>query len=103
MTKQEIKDKLLEAVKHDPHLADIKSVALFGSHIHGAANEDSDVDVLMEFMPEATVGFLNLPRYSEALPTLLAERLNCSLLTPSVSTLGTKSFRKQKAYMKDDP
>lgn len=60
MTKQEIKDKLLEAVKHDPHLAGIKSVALFGSHIHGEAEEDSDVDVLIEFMPEATVGFFKL-------------------------------------------
>lgn len=47
MTKQEIKDKLLEAVKKDEHFSDIKSLALFGSYVTGQAKEDSDVDVLI--------------------------------------------------------
>ena len=60
MIKQEIKDKLLEAVKHDPHLADIKSVALFGSHVNGMPGESSDVDVLIDFVPTAVIGFFTL-------------------------------------------
>ncbi len=80
MTKQEIKDKLLEAVKHDPHLPDIKSVALFGSHIHGEADEDSDVDVLMEFMPEATVGFFKLAQIQRSIADFIGRKVD--LLTP---------------------
>ncbi len=80
MTKQEIKDKLLEAVKHDPHLADIKSVALFGSHIHGEADEDIDVDVLMEFMPEATVGFFKLAQIQRSIAGFIGRKVD--LLTP---------------------
>jgi predicted nucleotidyltransferase len=35
MGKEEIKKRLLEAVKKDPHLSDIKSVAIFGSYVNG--------------------------------------------------------------------
>jgi len=74
MTKQEIKDKLLEAVKNDSHLPDIKSVALFGSHIHGVSDEDSDVNVLMEFMPEANVVFFKLAQIQRSLADLIGRK-----------------------------
>lgn len=51
MTKEEIKERLLEAVKGGSHFADIKSVALFGSYVNGSPSEDSDVDVLIDFEP----------------------------------------------------
>ncbi len=90
MTKQEIKDKLLEAVKHDPHLADIKSVALFGSHIHDEAEEDSDVDVLIEFMPEATVGFFKLAQIQRSITDFIGQKVD--LLTPEALS---KYFRDE--------
>jgi len=57
MTKQEIKDKLLEAVKKDEHFSDIKSVAIFGSYVNGQPSRDSDIDVLVRFAEDAHIGF----------------------------------------------
>jgi len=90
MTKQEIKNKLLEAIKHDPHLADIKSVALFGSHIHGSAHEDSDVDVLIEFVPTAVIGFFALSDIKNNFESLLEKTVD--LLTPEAIS---KYFRDE--------
>lgn len=53
MTKQEIKKRLFTAAKNDPNSADIKYVALFGSYVNGNPREDSDIDVLIEFYPQA--------------------------------------------------
>jgi predicted nucleotidyltransferase len=44
VTKQEIKSRLLEAIKTDPYHGDIKSVALFGSYITGEATDASDAE-----------------------------------------------------------
>lgn len=60
MSKQEIIQKIREAVERDPLNKDIQKVALFGSQIHGDAKEDSDVDVLIEFTPDAKIGFFKL-------------------------------------------
>jgi hypothetical protein len=90
MTKQEIKNKLLEAIKHDPHLPDIKSVALFGSHIHGTADEDSDVDVLIDFVPTAVIGFFALSDIKNNFESLLEKTVD--LLTPQAIS---KYFRDE--------
>jgi len=90
MTKQEIKNKLLEAIKHDPHLADIKSVALFGSHIHGTADDDSDVDVLIDFVPTAVIGFFALSDIKNNFESLLEKTVD--LLTPEAIS---KYFRDE--------
>ena len=46
MDKQEIKERLLEAVEHSLHLADITSVAIFGSYVRGSQTSRSDIDIL---------------------------------------------------------
>ncbi len=98
MTKQEIKDKLLEAVKHDPHLADIKSVALFGSHIHGEADEDSDVDVLIDFVPTAVIGFFALSDIKDNFESFLKKTVD--LLTPeSISKYFRDEVLAQAEYV----
>ena len=80
MDKEQLKTKLLEAVKNNPHYADIRCVSLFGSHIHGEAEEDSDVDVLIEFMPEATVGFFKLAQIQRSIADFIGRKVD--LLTP---------------------
>ena len=90
MTKQEIKNRLLEAITHDPHLADIKSVALFGSHIHGAADADSDIDILIEFVPTAVIGFFALSDIKNNFESLLEKTVD--LLTPEAIS---KYFRDE--------
>jgi hypothetical protein len=80
MDKQEIKTRLFEAVRNNPHRHDIKSVAIFGSYVHGTAKEDSDIDVLIEFIPTATVGFFKLAQIQRSLGDILGKKVD--LLTP---------------------
>jgi predicted nucleotidyltransferase len=49
----------------------IRRLALFGSALREDFNPDSDVDVLVEFEPEAQVGFLALSRVQRELSGLL--------------------------------
>ena len=49
----------------------IRSLALFGSHLHGDARPDSDVDLLVEFEPERRVTLLDLARLESDMTDLL--------------------------------
>lgn len=60
MSKKEIKKRLLQAIKNDPHKKDIKKVSIFGSYAYGRPSKRSDVDVLIEFTPRATIGYFEL-------------------------------------------
>lgn len=90
MDKQQIKNKLLEAVKQDTHLDDIKSVAIFGSYVNGMPAEDSDVDVLIDFTPTATIGFFELFDIQRNFESFVCRRID--LLTPEAIS---KYFRNE--------
>ncbi len=90
MDKQELKTRLLRAVKDNPRYGDIESIAIFGSHVHGTADEDSDVDVLVEFVPEATVGFFKLAQIQRGLQEGIGRKVD--LLTPDALS---RYFRDQ--------
>jgi len=90
MNKQEIKKRLLEAVKTDEHFADIKSVAIFGSYVNGRPSEDSDIDVLIDFFPSASIGLFEFVGIKHNFESALGKQVD--LLTPeSVS----KYFRDE--------
>ena len=76
MTKQEIKDKLLEAVKKDVHFSDIKSVSIFGSYVNGQPSQDSDIDVLVRFAEEAHIGFFGYAQIQRNLSHALGLRVD---------------------------
>lgn len=80
MDKETVKSRLLDALKDDPHLVDIKSAAVFGSFVRGEAREDSDIDVLIDFVPSAVVGYFELARIQRNLCECLGRRVD--LLTP---------------------
>lgn len=80
MTRQEIKNKLLNAIKHNPYLQDIKSAAIFGSYVNGTPTEGSDIDVLMEFTDDAHIGFFEYARLQRALSETLGIKVD--LVTP---------------------
>ncbi len=90
MGKEEIKKRLLESVKQDPHLSDIKSVAIFGSCVNGMATEDSDVDVLIDFEPNAVIGFFALSDIKDNFERFLHKTVD--LLTPQAIS---KYFRDE--------
>lgn len=52
----------------------IRRLALFGSVLRGDFRPDSDVDVLVEFEPAATVGFLRLAAIELELTEILGRR-----------------------------
>ncbi len=60
MNKEEVKKIIRETIELDPHKSEIKRVSLFGSYLHENARSDSDVDILIEFKPKASVGFFKL-------------------------------------------
>jgi hypothetical protein len=52
----------------------IRKLALFGSVLRDDFRSDSDVDVLVEFRPEARVGFFELARIERELSTLFGRK-----------------------------
>ena len=90
MKKNEIKERLLTAVKNDPNSADIKYVALFGSYVNGTPSEDSDIDILIDFYPQAIVGLFKYVDIQENFAKALGKKVD--LLTPQAIS---KYFRDQ--------
>lgn len=90
MGKEEIKKRLLEAVKKDSHISDIKSVAIFGSFVNGMATEDSDIDILIDFDPTAVIGFFTLSDIKDNFERILQKTVD--LLTPQAIS---KYFRDE--------
>ena len=80
MDKQQLKQKLFEAIKANAHIADIKSVALFGSQASGTAGPRSDVDILIDFFPQSEVGFFKYMQIRRS----ISEAIGCpvDMVTP---------------------
>ena len=58
----------------------IARLALFGSMLHDVDRPDSDVDLLVEFLPETRIGLIGLAALERELSTLLGRKVD--LRTP---------------------
>jgi len=76
MDKEQLKSRLREGVRQCPYREDIKSLRLFGSHAQSMAKDDSDVDVLVEFLPDASVGFFKLARIQRCLCSAIGRKVD---------------------------
>ena len=90
MIKQKIKQKIKEAVEKDPLKENIQKVSLFGSYLRGDFEEDSDVDVLIEFTPTAKIGFFKYFDIRENIEKHVQKKVD--LLTPEALS---KYFREE--------
>jgi len=90
MSKQEIKQKIKEAVEIDPLRDSIQKVSIFGSYIHEDFKSDSDVDILIEFTPTASIGFFELIDIQNRLKGVAGKEID--LLTPQSLS---KYFREE--------
>lgn len=54
----------------------IKRLSLFGSFLHGDAHVDSDVDLLVEYVPGAPVGFLTMAGQEIELTEIVGRRVD---------------------------
>lgn len=90
MSKEEIKQKIKEAVIGDTLKNEVEKVMLFGSYLHGDFREDSDVDILVEFSPNSHVGFFRLVEIQDELSQAAGRKVD--LLTPEALS---KYFRDE--------
>jgi uncharacterized protein len=58
----------------------IKRLSLFGSHLKGTANADSDVDLLVEFEEDAEFGLVDVARIERELAGIIGKKVD--LRTP---------------------
>ncbi|MDP3957028.1 MAG: nucleotidyltransferase family protein [bacterium] len=56
MDKEILKQKIRQAIEQSDFKDDIQKVSLFGSYAYGTPRPDSDVDLLIEFVPTARFG-----------------------------------------------
>jgi len=80
MSKQEIKQKIIEAAEKGPYSEDILKLSLFGSFVYGHPKEGSDVDVLIELRPGSEIGFFELFDIQDNLEKQINRKVD--LLTP---------------------
>ena len=80
MNKKQIKEQIIQAIGNDPFKEDIKKVSLFGSYLFGEPKKDSDIDILIEFQPQATIGFFKLAKIKRNLESSVKKQVD--LLTP---------------------
>ena len=70
---------------------DIRQLALFGSVLRDDFGPESDVDVLVEFEPEARIGYLRFFRLQDELTALFGREVD--LFTPN----SLKPFARDRA------
>jgi len=95
MNKEEVKDKLLKAVKNCGYIGDIRWLAIFGSYVSGEAKESSDVDVLIDFTEDAHVGFFKYVRIRRSLSEMIG--LEVDMVTPQALSKYIKDAILQQA------
>ncbi len=54
----------------------VARLSLFGSYLHGEAGNDSDVDLLVEFLPNARVGLFEMVDFENELSDLLGIKVD---------------------------
>ena len=90
MEKQELKQKIREAIEQSDFRDDIQKVSLFGSYAYGTPRPDSDVDLLIEFVPTARFGLF---RYA-SIVNYFEDRLQKSIDIATPTSL-SKYIREQ--------
>ena len=80
MDKPLIKITIAAAIEKDPLKDSIRKVSLFGSRADGGAKETSDIDVLIEFDPEAKIGFFKLAQIRRNMEDAVKKEVD--LVTP---------------------
>ncbi|USN99346.1 MAG: nucleotidyltransferase family protein [Phycisphaeraceae bacterium] len=58
----------------------IRRLAVFGSHLHGTATADSDIDLLIEFEPGRSIGLLTLARLTRELSLIVGRPVDLRTL-----------------------
>jgi predicted nucleotidyltransferase len=71
MTDEDLTPSMLKAIKDVCKRFRVKELSLFGSALREDFRTDSDIDLLVEFEPEAQIGFMTLSRMQRELSAIL--------------------------------
>lgn len=80
MSKNELKKAIQQAVHATPHPEKIQRVRLFGSHLHGNARHDSDIDLIIDLADKTSMGLFEFFDIQETLSKTLQKKVD--LMTP---------------------
>ena len=83
----EIKEILKKYEKEVKEKYGIKEIGIFGSYLRGEAKEGSDLDILVEFKPEAKISLLDFVELENYLSDLLRVKVDLvekSALKPKI-------------------
>jgi len=73
-------DRIKEILKkHEKELKEkygIKEIGIFGSYLRGEAKEESDLDILVEFKPDAKISLLDFVELENYLSDLLGVKVD---------------------------
>jgi hypothetical protein len=92
------KEQLIQTIQANRALLEefsVTSISVFGSVVRGEAHPDSDVDILVEFDPDARIGFFAFARLQRRLSDLLGRPVD--LVTPDALHKGMKSHILEEA------
>jgi uncharacterized protein len=78
MNRKEIKTRLQHVLDASPEKMYVKRISLFGSHLHGTAKKNSDIDLLLEL--EEPISMFKLVRLERELSSHLGTKVD--LCTP---------------------
>jgi predicted nucleotidyltransferase len=71
MTHEDLTPKVLKAIKNLCQRYQVRELSIFGSALREDFNAGSDIDLLVEFEPEAQIGFVTLSRMQRELSAIL--------------------------------
>jgi hypothetical protein len=80
MSNNQLKKNIVYVINQYSHKDDIKSLSLFGSYASGKPDQNSDIDLLIEFKPKKAVGFFKLVGLKNYLKDNLKKEVD--LVTP---------------------
>ncbi len=90
MDKEQIKKSISEAIKTSSFKENIEKASLFGSYARKEETQESDIDVLIEFKPNAKIGLFDFVRLQRFLGEAIGKKVDL-LTSESIS----KFFREK--------
>jgi predicted nucleotidyltransferase len=95
---EQIKQKLTQNLTHIQQQYHITQLGIFGSYIRGEATENSDLDILVEFEPQARFGLLTFCELENYLSELLSLKVDLVMKDGLKPHIG-KNILKEVVYL----
>ena len=87
--------------KHESELREkygIKEIGVFGSYMRGEQKKGSDIDILVEFYPDAEMDLITFVELEEHLSDLLGIKVDLAMKSALKSRIG-KNILKEVVYI----